>query len=124
MSRDIFLITFWAGFFTLAVGPVGAAGPGQPADDADSRYEYVELLDHSRYFGLIESEDDQWLTLIRIASRPGQQMHLVIQPFDRSQVSSLQRLDPDKRAELEQRIAEFRNPRHHWGAVKLELSNT
>ena len=36
-------------------------------------------------------------------------MHLVIQPFDRSQILSVSRLDAGKRAALEQQIEEFRN---------------
>ena len=48
---------------------------------------------HSRYAGLIESEDNDWLTLIRIQAPRGQPMHLVIQPFDKSQITSVKRLD-------------------------------
>ena len=67
------------------------------------------MLDHSRYFGLIESVDDNWLTLIRIQSPRGRQMNLVIQPFDRRQIVSVSRLDAARRAALEQQIEEFRN---------------
>jgi len=109
MSRIVSLMILWASLCRLAAGPVRAGGPGEPAKDADSRYEQVELLDHSRYAGLIESEDGDWLTLIRIQSPRGQSMHLVIQPFDRRQISSIKRLDAGKRAALERQIEEFRN---------------
>ena len=87
-----FSISVWANFCLLAAGPAGAIGPGEPPEDADSR-ESVVLKDSTTYYGLIESVDDDWLTLIRIQSPRGQQMHLVIQPFDRSQVDSFKRLD-------------------------------
>ena len=109
MSRIVFLIIAGASLCRLAASPVRAAIPTETAADADACYEQVELLDHKCYPGLIESIDDDWITLIRIQSPPGQQMHLVIQPFDRSQVSSFSRLDPAKRAALERRIKEFRN---------------
>ena len=104
---------------SLAASRTSAAGLGEQAEDSDSRYEQVELLDHSRYPGLIESEDDDWLTLIRIQSPRGQQMHLVIQPFDRSQILSVSRLDAGKRAALAQQIEEFRN-RATIEAVRME----
>ena len=109
MSRIAFLISVWAGLCILAAGPAGAIGPGDPAEEADSRYDSVVLKNSTAYYGLIESVDDDWLTLIRIQSPRGQQMHLVIQPFDRSQVDSFKRLDEAPREALEQRIAEFRN---------------
>ncbi len=122
MSRLAFSISVWANFCLLAAGPAGAIGPGEPPEDADSR-ESVVLKDSTTYYGLIESVDDDWLTLIRIQSPRGQQMHLVIQPFDRSQVDSFKRLDA-ARAALEQRIAEFRNratvEAANMDAIKLE----
>ena len=109
MSRIVFLMTVWASLCSLAAGPVGTAGFTVAADDSDSHYEQIELRDHSRYSGLIESEDRDWLTLIRIQSPRGQQMHLVIQPFDRRQILSVSRLDAGQRAALQQQIEEFRN---------------
>ena len=53
--------------------------------------------DHSHYAGLIESEDGDWLALIRIPPTRGQRMQLVIQPFDRRQVVSITRLDAGRR---------------------------
>jgi hypothetical protein len=103
----------------LAASRTSAAGLDERAEDADSRYEHVELKDHSRFAGLIESVDDDWLTLIRIQSPRGQQMHLVIQPFERSQVVSFSRLDAGKRAALAEQIEEFRN-RATIEAVRME----
>ncbi len=109
MLRIVSLMTVWASFWGFIAGTIWAADPGGPPEDSDSRYEQVELLDHSRYFGLIESVDDNWLTLIRIQSPRGRQMNLVIQPFDRRQVASFSRLDAAKRAALAEQIEEFRN---------------
>ena len=109
MLRIVFFIAVWTSFCSLGARPITAAGLGDRREDSDARYERVELLDHSRYFGLIESVDDDWLTLIRIQSPRGRQMNLVIQPFDRRQVVSFSRLDAAGRAALEQQIEEFRN---------------
>ena len=118
MSRIVSLIAVGASLCRLAACPLSAAGPGQPAEDADGR-EHVELRDQSRYSGLIESEDGDWLTLIRVPSTPGRQMHLVIQPFDQRQVLSVTRLDAGKRAALARQIEEFRN-RASIEAVRME----
>ncbi len=123
MVRIAFLILVWASSCLLAAGPAGAVGPGEPAD-TDSRYDSVVLKNSTTYYGLIESVDDDWLTLIRIQSPRGQQMHLVIQPFDRDQVDSFHHVDPASRTALEQRIAEFRNratvEAASMDAIKLE----
>ena len=119
MSRIVSLITVWAGLCRLAAGQLGAADPAQPADDSASRYEQVELADHCRYAGLIESEDGDWLTLIRIQSPRGQRMHLVIQPFDQKQILSVTRLDAARRAALLRQIEEFRN-RATIEAIRME----
>ena len=71
--------------------------------------EQIELSNHARYSGLIESEDSNWLTLIRIETPRGRPTHLVIQPFDRNQIVSITRLDDAERAELQKQIDEFRN---------------
>jgi hypothetical protein len=96
-----------------------AAGLDELTVDPRSRYEQIELLDHSRYSGLIESEDSNWLTLIRIQSPRGQKMHLVIQPFEKAQILTVSRLDADNRAALQRRIEEFRN-RAAIEAVRME----
>lgn len=124
MPRLVVSIIIWAGFCSLAASSAGAAGLREPADDSDSRYDQVELPDHSRYSGLIESEDRDWLTLIRIQTPRGQQMHLVIQPLNKSQIV-VTRLDADKRAALQKQIAEFRNRATieaiRMDAVRLEM---
>jgi len=110
MSRIVALLTIGTSVTcSLAVSRTSAAAVGEPSGDYESRYEQVELLDHSRYAGLIESEDDDWLTLIRIQSPRGQQTHLVIQPFDQRQILAVSRLDAGKRAALARQIEEFRN---------------
>ncbi len=115
MSRVVSLMIIWASVCRLAASPVCAADhgymvlAGEATEDADPCYEHIELRDHSRYPGLIESEDHDWLTLICIQSPRGKPMHLVIQPFDKNQISSVTRLDAGKRAALAQRIEEFRN---------------
>ena len=103
MRRVVSLITIWASLCRLA------ASAGEPAEVSVSRYEQVELKDHSRYHGVIESEDGNWLTLICIQSPRGRQMHLVIQPLDRGQILSVSRLDAGKRAALARQIEEFRD---------------
>ncbi len=81
--------------------------------------EQIELTNHARYSGLIESEDPDWLTLIRIETPPGKPMHLVIQPFDQQQVLSVTRLDAEQRAALGKQIEDFRN-RATIEAVRME----
>jgi hypothetical protein len=102
-------------FLTLAVL---LWGMGRPAAFAQPR-EQIELANHAKYSGLIESEDADWLTLIRIETPPGRAMHLVIQPFDQRQVLSVSRLDADKRATLQKQIEDFRN-RATIEAVRME----
>ena len=61
MLRIVSIITVWASLCPLAASPVSAADhdheymvpdmvpAGEPAKDADSRYEQIELQDGSRY---------------------------------------------------------------------------
>jgi hypothetical protein len=109
MSR---LVTFLA--FIVAICGI-AAWPGY----AQPPREQIELTNHTRYSGLIESEDSDWLTLIRIQTPAGRPMHLVIQPFDRQQILSITRLDADQRAALQKQIEDFRN-RATIEAVRME----
>ncbi len=80
-----------------------------PATAAQPPREQIELANHTRYSGLIESEDADWLTFIRIETPPGKQMHLIVQPFDRGQIVSVTRLDDAQRAEVQREIDDFRN---------------
>ena len=109
MLRIVSWMILWTTVCRLAASPVRAAVPTETAAAADAYCEQVELFDHTRHPGLIESVDGDWLTLIRIHAEPGKPMHLVIQPFDCRQVSSFSRLDAGKRTALERKIAEFRN---------------
>jgi hypothetical protein len=97
----------------LLIGPPGQAVVAQPPR------EQIELTNHARYSGLIESEDPDWLTLIRIETPPGRPMHLVVQPFDQQQVLSVARLDAEQRAALQKQIEDFRN-RATIEAVRME----
>jgi hypothetical protein len=97
----------------LFIGLLGPAAFAQPPR------EQIELANHARYSGLIESEDPDWLTLIRIETPPGRPMHLVIQPFDQRQVLSVTRLEADQRAALQRQIEDFRN-RATIEAVRME----
>ena len=108
MSRIVSSLILGASLCRLVVGPAGAAEPASAAD-ADGNFEHIELADRSHYAGLIESEDADWLTLIRVQFPRGRGMHLVIQPFDRRQVLSITRLNAAGRTALERRIEEFRN---------------
>jgi hypothetical protein len=121
MCRIVLWILVGTTLCGLAAEPIGA---GEASENAGRSFDEIELLDHTRLPGLIESVDDDWLTLIRIQTPRGEQMHLVIQPFARSQILSFTRLDADKRAALERRIAEFRNRASieaaNMEAVKLE----
>jgi len=81
----------------------------EPAAFAQPPREQIELANHARYSGLIESEDADWLTLIRIETPRGRPMHLVVQTFDKQQVVSVTRLDASQRAEVQKQIDDFRN---------------
>ena len=78
MSRLVTFLPFIVALCGMAASGVVAQPPR----------EQIELTNHARYSGLIESEDSDWLTLIRIQTPPGRPMHLVIQPFEREQVLS------------------------------------
>ncbi len=105
--------TFFLKLAVLLVSSHGAVVFAQPPR------EQIELTNHARYSGLIESEDSDWLTLIRIETPPGRPMHLVIQPFDQHQVLSITRLDAVQRAALGKQIENFRN-RATIEAVRME----
>jgi hypothetical protein len=109
MSRLVTFLPFIVALCGMAASGVVAQPPR----------EQIELTNHARYSGLIESEDSDWLTLIRIQTPPGRPMHLVIQPFEREQVLSITRLDADQRAALQKQIEDFRN-RASIEAVRME----
>lgn len=112
MRRLVPILAAWAGIFCVTVGPRGgqAASLGRQAESDDTpALERVELFDHAPYEGLIESEDDAWITMIQIKRLPGQPMHLVIRPIDRRLVSAVVRLEPAQKAKLRQEIERFRN---------------
>ncbi|MEE8451788.1 MAG: DUF1570 domain-containing protein [Thermoguttaceae bacterium] len=71
--------------------------------------ERVELVDGRHYEGLIESVDDAWIHLFQIRRPTGRPVFLVIRPIERSRIASVDRLEPDQRAELRQHIDRFVN---------------
>jgi len=71
--------------------------------------ERVKLVDGREYEGLIESVDDAWIHLIHIHRPKSRPMFLVIRPIERSRIASVERLDPDQRAELRRQIDRFVN---------------
>ena len=87
-----------------------AATPSGQSDDAGTlEMDRVELLGHARCDCLIESEDADFLNVIRIIRQPGKPMHLVIQPIERGNIVSIERIDDDKRQALKLAIDQFRN---------------
>jgi hypothetical protein len=109
MSRVAGWLIVWTSLCCLATraGGQDAQTPREPS--ADSRYEQVRMNDNTVYSGLIESEDYDWVTIIRIQTPRGQKMHLVIQPLDRKEIQSISRLDAARRAAIAGQIDEFRN---------------
>jgi len=106
-------------FVSFSAWAIVLCGLLESAASAQSPREQIELKDQSCYSGLIESEDADWLTLIRIQTPRGRQTHLVIQPFAQSQIEKVTRLDAEQRAALQKQIEEFRN-RATIEAVRME----
>ncbi len=114
----------WLGI-SLAAGQ-GASPPNAgPLGGADWPLEYVETHDGRRFEGLIESQDDYWLRMIRIFRPAGRPMYLVIQPLETAQIAKVERLEPEQREKLQTRIHEFRHramiEAGRMDAVKLSL---
>jgi len=86
--------------------------------------ERVELVGGRDLHGLIESENDAWVRLIEIHRPAGRPMYLVIRSIDRLSVAEMVRLPSQQRAELQQRIDQFRNRSRieeiRWQAVRLK----
>lgn len=105
MKRTLLLLIFALGspLFALCFLPTHPAC----ANDDSLPLERVEVEGHPPYDGLIESEDENWITLIQIQRRPGRPMHLVIRTIDRHH-ATVHHIDPDKRVELQSQIVQFR----------------
>jgi hypothetical protein len=129
MSRIACLITVCVISLASSAGVPADAGPGDDTPsaatpvnrvaDSAPRLERVVTKDGAVYSGLIESEDDDWVTIIRIQTPRGQKMHLVIQPLDQREIASISRVDDAPRAALARKIEEIRN-RASIEAVKME----
>ena len=109
LSITAVLLGGWCLWGTCAAGQLPSVH-GDPAKQI-SRWpaERVEMLDGRRYEGYIESEDDAWVHLIQIHRPAGRPMYLVIRPIERAAVAAVVRLEPQRRAELRQRIDQFVN---------------
>jgi len=117
-----------SGWWLLAAPAKGAAPPaqnGSAANLAQWPTERVELLSGGVLRGFVESEDDLWIRLIEIHQPRGRPMYLLIRSIDRASVAKVDRLEPQQRAELKQRIDQFRNRSRieagHWQAIRLSL---
>jgi regulator of replication initiation timing len=134
MLRIACLIVVYTNVFSLATSGSPGGGyadgiaraeepesflPSGRSGGSDSRFEQIEMKDHTLYSGLIESEDGDWLTIIRIQTPRGQKMHLVIQPLDRRDVVHVSHLSAARREALAKKIEEFRN-RASIEAVRME----
>lgn len=104
-------ICFAAGWLSGAFVAGQSAPVPQPAPLGGNEWplEKVETLDGRRYQGLIESQDDYWLRMIRIFRPVGREMYLVIQPLEAAGIARIERLEPNCREILRQRIDEFRH---------------
>ncbi len=125
-SRTVW-IAFAVGWVAspCAVGQVAAQRMTAPLGPADWPMEHVETHDGRRFEGLIESQDDYWVRMMRIFRPAGRPMHLVIQPLETRHIASIHRLEPERREQLRLRIHEFRHraviEAGRMDAVKLSL---
>ncbi len=112
LLRSLTVLTFLAAGWlhgALAQGQVVASPPATPLGNGDWPMELVETHDGRRYQGLIESQDDYWLRMIRIFRPAGRDMFLVIQPVETAAIARIERLDAESREILCRRIHEFRH---------------
>ncbi len=108
LTLSILPATLWIGT-TFVAGQVCPAQSPTPLGGADWPLEQVETHDGHRFEGLIESQDDYWLRMIRIFRPAGRPMYLVIQPVETARIVRVERLEPDQRETLRRRIHEFRH---------------
>lgn len=125
LTLPILLATGWLSSAFVA-GQVAPVRSPAPLGNADWPMEQVETHDGRRFQGLIESQDDYWLRMIRIFRPAGRPMYLVIQPVETAHIARVERLQPDQREVLIKRIHEFRHRAVIEGgrmdAVRLSLS--
>lgn len=108
LMLSILLTIGWLGT-TFVAGQVNPAQTPAPLGNAQWPMEQVETHDGRRFQGLIESQDDYWLRMIRIFRPAGRPMYLVIQPVETSHIARVERLEPEQRETLRRRIHEFRH---------------
>ncbi len=126
----ILLVTGWVIVTCVAggdyaVGQVPTVRNPVPLGDADWPMERVVTHDGRRFEGLIESQDDFWLRMIRIFRPAGRPMYLVIQPLETAHIARVERLEPEQHEKLRLRLHEFRHraviEAGRMDAVKLSL---
>ncbi|MDZ7618138.1 MAG: DUF1570 domain-containing protein [Patescibacteria group bacterium] len=108
ITLSICLAAGWLNSSWIAGQTFPASKPA-PLGGNDWPLELVETLDGRQYQGLIESQDDYWLRMIRIFRPAGREMYLVIQPVEAAGIARIERLVPDRRELLRRRIHEFRS---------------
>jgi hypothetical protein len=113
MKPATWIFAVWLGIACLG-GTADAASPSSaaPWDNgaaAGRALETVELLDHRRYEGYIESENDVWIYMIQVQRPAGKAMHAVVRTIDQALVKSVKRLPAEQRQKLRQEIEQFVN---------------
>ena len=87
-SLSIVIVAVLAAAGCILIAPAHGQAPSvsdrPPLEGADWPTERVDMLDGRHYSGLIESEDESWVSLVQIQRSPGKAMHLVIRPIERA----------------------------------------
>ncbi len=102
------LVTGW-GCANLVAAQTAEAENASTLGESEWPMEQVETRDGRRFEGLVESQDEYWLRMIRIFRPPGRPMYLVVQPIEKADIARTERLEPDRREALRRRIHEFRH---------------
>lgn len=71
--------------------------------------ERIVRKDGRVFEGLVRDVSESSLELVEVGRKPGRLMYLLVRTIPRNEISTLQRLGPAKRRELENHIAQFRN---------------
>ncbi len=90
-----------------------SAANSAPASDtrtlaADLKLERVTLREGTKYDGLVQGESPETVEFLEVRRLPGRPMYLMLRPLAREDIQDLARLPPDARAELRERLEQFR----------------
>ncbi len=90
-----------------------SAANSAPASDtrtlaADLKLERVTLREGTKYDGLVQGESPETVEFLEVRRLPGRPMYLMLRPLAREDIQDLERLPPDARAELRERLEQFR----------------